>query len=97
MTLYYINALIFFVLNRYTMPYAIILLIHIALSPYFGQNSPLYPKNGSEPSECQRTWWHNLLYINNFFDMYKSCMGVCNNIHFRLFQLSVFRLRGFWP
>ncbi|CAF3708092.1 unnamed protein product [Rotaria sordida] len=61
---------------RYTIFYAIILLIYITLSPYLGQNGPVYPINGSEPSTCGRTWWRNLLYINNFFDIRDGCMAV---------------------
>ncbi|CAF0748592.1 unnamed protein product [Adineta ricciae] len=61
---------------RYTIFYAIILLIYIALSPYLGQDGPVYPENGSETLSCRHTWWRNLLYINNFFDSRYSCMQV---------------------
>ncbi|CAF3230961.1 unnamed protein product [Rotaria socialis] len=61
---------------RYTVFYAIILLIHINLSSYFGQGGPVYPVNGSETSTCRQTWWRNLLYINNFFDMKTGCMPI---------------------
>jgi hypothetical protein len=52
------------------------ILIYITLSPYFGQDSPIYPKDGIETSTCRRTWWRNLLYINNFFHSADSCMPV---------------------
>ena len=61
---------------RYTIFYAIMLLIHITLSPYFGQSGPVYPIDGTESSTCRRTWWRNLLYINNFFDSRDGCMPV---------------------
>ncbi|CAF1020152.1 unnamed protein product [Rotaria sordida] len=61
---------------RYTLLYGIILLIYITLSPYLGQNGPVYPIDGIETASCRRTWWRNLLYINNFFDMRDSCMPV---------------------
>ncbi|CAF1405402.1 unnamed protein product [Rotaria magnacalcarata] len=61
---------------RYTVFYAIILLIHINLSSYLGQGGPVYPVNGSETSTCRQTWWRNLLYINNFFDMKTGCMPI---------------------
>lgn len=59
------------------------LLIYITLSPYFGQGGPVYPVDGSETSVCRRTWWRNLLYINNFFDTGDGCMPVKdrNNIY----------------
>ncbi|CAF3539956.1 unnamed protein product [Adineta steineri] len=61
---------------RYTIFYAIMLLIYITLSPYFGQSGPIYPINGSETLACKHTWWRNLLYINNMFDSRDSCMPV---------------------
>ncbi|CAF1048354.1 unnamed protein product [Adineta steineri] len=61
---------------RYTPLYGIILLIYITLSPYLGQGGPIYPIDGIESSSCRRTWWRNLIYINNFFDMHDSCMPV---------------------
>ncbi|CAF2747121.1 unnamed protein product [Rotaria sp. Silwood2] len=61
---------------RYTIFYALILLIHITLSPYLGQYGPVYPIDGSETLTCRRTWWRNLLYINNFFDIRDGCMAI---------------------
>ncbi|CAF2438000.1 unnamed protein product [Rotaria sp. Silwood2] len=61
---------------RYTPLYAIILLIYITLSPYMGQDGPVYPIDGIETASCRRTWWRNLLYINNLFDMRDGCMPV---------------------
>jgi len=51
-------------------------LFYIALSPYFGQDGPIYPINGSETQKCHRTWWRNLLYMNNFFNSGETCMPV---------------------
>lgn len=65
---------------RYTIFYAIVLMVHITLSPYFNQGGPVYPEDGSETSTCRRTWWRNLLYINNFFDLADSCMPVGNRL-----------------
>lgn len=58
--------------------YAIILLIYITLSPYLGQDGPIYPLNGIETDTCRQTWWRNLLYINNFFNLRDGCMPVQN-------------------
>jgi hypothetical protein len=41
-----------------------------------GQGGPVYPNDGIESSSCRYTWWRNLLYINNFFDMRDGCMPV---------------------
>ncbi|CAF5131798.1 unnamed protein product, partial [Rotaria sp. Silwood1] len=53
--------------------YGIILLIYITLSPYLAQDGPIYPMDGIETASCRQTWWRNLLYINNFFDMRDGC------------------------
>jgi len=50
------------------------------LSPYFGQGGPVYPTDGTESSTCRRTWWRNLLYINNLFDSDDGCMPVKDKI-----------------
>jgi hypothetical protein len=60
--------------------YALILLIYITLSPYLGQDGPIYPRDGIETSACRRTWWRNLLYINNLFDSGDGCMPVKDKI-----------------
>lgn len=72
--------------RRYTIFYAIILLIHITLSPYLGQDGPLYPLDGSEPAACRHNWWRNLLYINNFFNQREGCMPVSGCEPLSLFQ-----------
>ncbi|CAF0782101.1 unnamed protein product [Adineta ricciae] len=76
-------SLVKFILNhyvhhylRYTILYGIILLIYINLSPYLGQGGPMYPMDGIESASCRQTWWRNLLYINNFFELQHSCMPV---------------------
>jgi len=61
---------------RYTLLYAVVLLVYITLSPYLSSNSPIYPIDGIESTTCRKTWWRNLLYINNFFDLRDSCMPV---------------------
>jgi len=72
---FFLNHYIYHYL-RYTPLYGIILLIYITLSPYLGQDGPIYPIDGIESSSCRRNWWRNLIYINNFFDMRDSCMPV---------------------
>lgn len=52
---------------RITPPYMIILMITATLSKYFG-DGPLFP-DGYEYKSCKSTWWTNLLYINNYFDL----------------------------
>jgi len=73
------------------------LLIYITLSPYLGQGGPIYPLDGSETSTCRRTWWRNLLYINNLFDSDDGCMPVKDKIslYIMIKKLIVFRLHGF--
>jgi hypothetical protein len=86
------------ILYRYTIFYALILLIYITLSPYFGQDGPIYPKDGIETSTCRGTWWRNLLYINNLFDAADGCMPVNDKTRFSISKIKsvLSRLHGFW-
>ncbi len=49
---------------RITPPYAIVLMISIALTKYLGKG-PFYPKDGFEINYCHNNWWTNLIYMNN--------------------------------
>ncbi|XP_061188669.1 nose resistant to fluoxetine protein 6-like [Saccostrea echinata] len=59
---------------RLTPAYMLILMTEATLSPYLS-NGPLYPAKGFEINYCQDSWWKNLLYINNLFDLDTMCMG----------------------
>jgi len=62
---------------RLTPVYAIIILIYTTLSPFmiYGPFAHLY--RGMKTDFCDKYWWANLLYINNFFptDSNDQCMG----------------------
>ncbi|XP_060067986.1 nose resistant to fluoxetine protein 6-like [Ylistrum balloti] len=58
---------------RLTPPYMLVMFIYVALLRYTG-DGPFWQENGFEKDFCAQTWWRNLLYINNFFDTYNSCM-----------------------
>lgn len=72
---------ILFYLHRYlrlTPPYMIFLGFYIVYSNYIqgptaavGLNSGIYAVNA-----CKKTWWRNLLYINNFGDSTQACYGI---------------------
>ena len=49
----------------------IVLMFSAVLSRYLG-NGPFFPNDGFEMDSCRNTWWTNLLYINNFYDMGNS-------------------------
>lgn len=38
------------------------IMITATLPPYFN-NGPIYPEE--IPDSCEKTWWYNLLYVNN--------------------------------
>ncbi|XP_062572908.1 nose resistant to fluoxetine protein 6-like [Saccostrea cucullata] len=59
---------------RLTPAYMLILMTEATLSPYLS-DGPLYPAKGFEVDYCEDSWWKNLLYVNNLFDLDKSCMG----------------------
>ncbi|XP_033732782.1 nose resistant to fluoxetine protein 6-like [Pecten maximus] len=58
---------------RLTPPYMLVMFIYVALLRYTG-DGPLWQKNGYEKDFCAKTWWRNLLYINNFIGTNNSCM-----------------------
>ena len=58
----------------------LVLMTEATLSPYFA-DGPIYPPNGFEVDYCEDSWWRNLLYINNLFDMDKI---VRNTLYFIL-------------
>lgn len=61
---------------RLTPPYMLILCVYIGLWKYVG-GGPFWPKEGFEIDDCRRTWWSNLLYINNFLNIqYQDHDGV---------------------
>ena len=50
------------------------LLVEVAFFKYFG-DGPQWPYAGIEYDECKKSWWWNLLYINNF-DVRKNVPAV---------------------
>jgi peptidoglycan/LPS O-acetylase OafA/YrhL len=53
---------------RITPPFMLALMISANLSKYFG-DGPYFPAGGFEPESCNTTWYKNLLYVHNFFDL----------------------------
>lgn len=72
---------------RLAPPYMLVMFMYVALLRYTG-DGPFWQKNGSEKDFCTKTWWRNLLYINNFVDTNNSCMAwtwyLANDMQFYL-------------
>ncbi|XP_043217996.1 nose resistant to fluoxetine protein 6-like [Amphibalanus amphitrite] len=67
-----------FYLHRYlrlTPPMAIMVAINATIFVYFG-SGPLWPRM-VEPQQdiCQKDWWRNLLYIQNFTPIEEECLA----------------------
>ncbi|XP_069118681.1 nose resistant to fluoxetine protein 6-like [Argopecten irradians] len=61
---------------RLTPPYMLVLMISATLTRYMGgDGGPNWAKKGIELDYCEDTWWTNLLYINNFVNIDKMCVG----------------------
>lgn len=41
--------------------------VYVPLFPYIS-DGPFWPQKGLEQGQCNKTWWYNMLYINNFFN-----------------------------
>lgn len=52
---------------RLTPPYMLVLMVYVSLFHYTG-SGPNWPKDGPEKNHCEKAWYYNLLYINNFVD-----------------------------
>ncbi|XP_037912852.1 nose resistant to fluoxetine protein 6-like isoform X5 [Hermetia illucens] len=64
------------VANRYlrlTPPYVISLLLTVVITNLVKDLSPYYLLDDDE-TKCGRTWWRNVIYINNLFPIKDSCM-----------------------
>ncbi|XP_062571306.1 nose resistant to fluoxetine protein 6-like [Saccostrea cucullata] len=74
---------------RLTPPLMLLMFVYVPLFQYVS-DGPFWPQNGVEPGQCNKTWWHTMLYINNFYD--EECMGwtwyLANDMQF--FILSPF-------
>ena len=45
----------------------LILMVYVSLFHYTG-SGPNWLKEGPEVNHCEKAWYYNILYINNFFD-----------------------------
>ncbi|XP_076080490.1 nose resistant to fluoxetine protein 6-like isoform X1 [Mytilus galloprovincialis] len=60
---------------RLTPPYMLVIMVSVSLFHYTG-TGPNWPTGGIDKG-CEKGWWYNLLYINNFVeDNKKKCFGV---------------------
>ncbi|CAH1786929.1 unnamed protein product [Owenia fusiformis] len=59
---------------RLTPPYMLVLMISVCLTRYMS-TGPQWPEQGFEIDYCKDSWWTNLLYINNFVNVEKMCLG----------------------
>ncbi|CAC5358118.1 unnamed protein product [Mytilus coruscus] len=70
----YVSVDSFFTL-RLTPPYMLVIMVSVSLFHYTG-SGPNWPTGGIDKG-CEKGWWYNLLYINNFVeDNKKKCFGV---------------------
>ncbi|PNF21710.1 hypothetical protein B7P43_G10358 [Cryptotermes secundus] len=84
--------------SRLTPPYAIVILITATVYRYVG-SGPLLPASANQMAEeCQSNWWTNILYINNYFDINRMCLGHSwyLSVDMQLFLLSPIVLYPLW-
>ncbi|XP_042896783.1 nose resistant to fluoxetine protein 6 [Parasteatoda tepidariorum] len=92
----------YFYIHRYlrlTPVYMLVIAFYTTIYPYLG-SGPFWPDYDVEPL-CQKNWWWNLLYINNFQKTTEGCLGwswyLANDMQFfvisPLFLITLWR----WP
>lgn len=59
---------------RLTPAYMLILMVFTTLMRYWG-SGPMWPTGDVPYDNCKTAWWTNLLYVNNFVHLEKSCIG----------------------
>ncbi|ELU05579.1 hypothetical protein CAPTEDRAFT_222179 [Capitella teleta] len=59
---------------RLTPPYMLVIGAYTALYEYLGEG-PFWQQHNNMVQLCRDNWWQNLLYINNFSNPMKLCMG----------------------
>ena len=59
---------------RLTPSYMLLVFFYLALMPYWG-HGPLWPHAWPDRDNCNRNWWTNLLYINNFVRTEEAVLG----------------------
>ncbi|PSN39087.1 hypothetical protein C0J52_07351 [Blattella germanica] len=83
---------------RLTPPYAMMMLLTATLLRYAG-SGPLYYAGASASAKiCQQYWWKSILYINNYIEIEKMCVGQgwYLAIDMQLFILSPVILYPLW-
>ena len=62
---------------RTTPTYMFVLFTWYLLLPFMGQGPLWYERQDERPSQCEKYWWANVIYINNFVPEFltQSCMG----------------------
>ncbi|XP_076436701.1 nose resistant to fluoxetine protein 6-like [Babylonia areolata] len=85
-----------FYIHRYwrlTPPYMLIIFIYLSLGRYWG-SGPLWPSSNTDRDSCQTSWWANMLYINNFVNLDKQCLGqswyLANDMQFYVLSPLIF-------
>nr|XP_018896535.1 PREDICTED: nose resistant to fluoxetine protein 6-like isoform X1 [Bemisia tabaci] len=69
-----IVAPVIYRLLRFTPLYAVVILLNLSILPKLGEG-PLWPSMvGKEVSRCSKTWWTNMLYINNYVQANDMCI-----------------------
>lgn len=78
---------------RLTPPYMLIILLYAGLGRYMGSGPQWLPEAGDREN-CKTTWWTNLLYINNFVQSDKMCLGqswyLANDMQFFILSPLIF-------
>lgn len=64
---------------RLTPAFAVVLAVFTTLSPYLESAPPSPTGLGHEVSLCEKHWWQNLLYVQNFLapSAYEMCYIPC--------------------
>ncbi|KAK7095528.1 nose resistant to fluoxetine protein 6-like [Littorina saxatilis] len=78
---------------RLTPPYLLVILMYLSLGKYWG-SGPMWADTQPDRDNCRKSWWTNLLYINNFVHDDHVCLGqswyLANDMQFYILSPLIF-------
>lgn len=63
----FLHDILLWCIFRLTPSLMLLMFVYVPLFPYLS-DGPFWPQKGLEQGQCNKTWWYNMLYINNFFN-----------------------------
>ncbi|KAK7495814.1 hypothetical protein BaRGS_00013034 [Batillaria attramentaria] len=78
---------------RLTPAYMLLMMFYVCVFLYMGKG-PFWPETVADIGFCEKNWWTNLLYVNNFVNTNEMCFGhswyLANDMQFYILSPLIF-------